>query len=163
MLRFITDSAESNSLIFLIYFMKRKIFFILIIAFFISCNNDDDSEKQLTPNHENFVGDWEYSAIIRANGSEEPYPHRCSTNKDYAHIILNTTITSHYYYQDCATTQWNCNNYFFEGNRIINCFPEFDDARVTSLTATTMRLEYDEDRNFGAISGNVRGLILKKR
>ncbi|MBN8641132.1 MAG: hypothetical protein J0L86_04900 [Flavobacteriales bacterium] len=143
--------------------MKKILFFLVFISI-TSCNKDDDnSERQLTPNHENFVGDWEYTSIIRSNGAEEQYPHRCSTSKDYSHIVLNTTITSHYYYQDCATTQWNCNNYFFEGNRIRNCFPEFDDARVTSLTASTMRLEYDEDRNFGAITGNVRGLILKKR
>lgn len=142
----------------------KNFFLGTFFVVFFSCSKDDgNSEKQLTPSHENFVGDWEYFSIVRSNGSEEPYPHRCSTNKDYSHIVLNTTITSHYYYQDCATNQWNCNNYYFEGDRIRNCFPEFDDARVASLTASTMRLEYDEDRNFGAINGTVRGLILKKR
>ncbi len=144
--------------------MNNKILLSIIMLFLFSCNKDNyNSEKQLTPNHETMVGDWEYTTIIRANGSEESYPIRCSINKDYAHIILNTKITAHIYGSDCIDEPWSCDNYYFEGNRIINCFPEFDDARVTSLTATTMRLEYDEDRNFGAISGNVRGLILKKR
>jgi hypothetical protein len=144
--------------------MKKSFLIVLLSIAFISCSKDDDSsERQLTPNHENMVGEWVYTTIIRANGTEESYPQNCSTKKDFAKILLNTTIVTTNHDFNCTEMYWNCNDYYFQGNRIISCFTEFDDARVTSLTATTMKLEYDDVRNFGSITGMVKGLILKKR
>lgn len=144
--------------------MKKLIYLLLVLPLIQSCSKDDDSsERQLTPNHENMVGEWVYTTIIRANGTEESYPQNCATKKDFAKILSNTTIITTNHDQNCTEMYWNCNNYYFQGNRIINCFTEFNDARVTSLTATTMKLEYDDIRNFGSITGTVKGLILKKR
>lgn len=130
----------------------------------LSCSKDDDnSENQLDLNYQNMVGNWEFTTIIRSNGSEESYPHRCSTNKDYVNIVLNTTITSYYYYPNCIAAQFDCDNYYFQGNQIKNCFEEFNNAHVTYLTASTMKLEYDTDMNFGGVTGTFRAVILKKR
>ncbi|MCL9804604.1 hypothetical protein NAT51_03665 [Flavobacterium amniphilum] len=144
--------------------MKKSIILLFMGLSVLSCSKDDDSsEKQLKPNFKNMVGDWVYTTIIRADGTEEPYNHWCSTNKDYAHIIENTEINSHYYNPTCEIQDWNCDNYYFNGNRIISCFEEFNNARVTSLTSTTMKLEYDDNKVFGSVSGVARGLILKKQ
>lgn len=144
--------------------MKKLFYLLLFLPIVLSCNKDDDSsERQLTPNHENMVGEWVYTTIIRADGSQENYPDRCATKRDYAKILYNTTIITTNYDQNCTEAYSNCNSFFFEGNRIKNCFGEFNNARITSLTSTTMKLEYDDLRNFGSFTGTVKGLILKKR
>ena len=142
--------------------MRKLILLITISISFFACSNDDDS-SELKPNFKNMAGDWVYTTAIKADGSQIPYEQLCSTNKDYAHIIENTEITSHYYYPTCETEQSNCDNYYFNGNKIISCFEEFNNARVTSLTSTTMKLEYDDNKSFGSLSTSVRGLILKKQ
>ncbi|MBP6754914.1 MAG: hypothetical protein KA210_02105 [Bacteroidia bacterium] len=145
--------------------MKKTILLLLVALSFFSCSksDDDNSEQQLTPNFQNMVGDWEYTTVIKADGSQIPYVHMCSTNKDYAHIIANTKITASFYNPSCQISYSNCDGYYFDGNRIISCFEEFGNARVTSLTASTMKLEYDEDKVFGSLTVQARGLILKKR
>lgn len=142
----------------------KKIFICILFFSLFSCSKDDDnSENQLDLNYQNMVGNWEFNTIVRSNGSEEIYPHRCSTNKDYVNIVLNTTITSYYYYPNCIAAQFDCDNYYFQGNQIKNCFEEFNNAHVTSLTASTMKIEYDTEVSFGAITGNIKSVILKKR
>lgn len=147
--------------------MKKTIILFVATLSLLSCSkNDDDinsSEQQLTPNHQNMAGDWVYTTAIKTDGSQAPYVNFCSTNKDYAHIIVNTEIVSHYYDDICQHNQSTCDNYYFEGNRVKSCFEEFNNARVTSLTSTTMKLEYDEDKAFGSLTFPVRGLILVKR
>jgi hypothetical protein len=146
--------------------MKKTILILLVAVSLFSCSkNDDDNggEQQLALNYENMSGDWDYTTVIKADGSEIPYLHRCSINKDFAHIESNATIKSRYYNQICEMQENNCDGYYFNGNRIINCFDDFSNARVTSLTATTMKLEYDEDKSFGSIAVVARGVILKKR
>ncbi|CAM3894790.1 Lipocalin-like domain-containing protein [Flavobacterium branchiophilum] len=143
--------------------MKKII--LLIVLSFIACSKSDadSTEKQLTPNYQNMVGDWVYTTVIKADGSQAPYVHSCSTNKDFAHIIANTKITSYYYNPFCTEQEYNCNGYYFEGIKIMSCFNDFNEARVTSLTSTTMRLDYDQDKAFGSLTYYARGLILKKR
>lgn len=147
--------------------MKKTIILLVATLSLLSCSKNDDnvdsSEKQLTPNHQNMAGDWNYSSVTKTDGTQVPYVGFCSTNKDYAHIIVNTRIDSHYYYDMCVHQQSTCDNYYFEGNRIKSCFEEFNNARVTYLTSTTMKLEYDEDKVFGSLGFPVRGLILVKR
>jgi hypothetical protein len=41
-------------------------------------------------------------------------------------------------------------------------FDDFSNARVTSLTATTTKLEHDEDKSFGSIAVVARGYIKKR-
>ena len=131
--------------------MKKKFSLLVIAISFLSCSKSDNSERQLTPNYQNMVGDWVYTTIIKNDGTQIPYEHWCSTNKDYALIIENTKITAYFYNPTCQISLSNCDAYYFNGNRIISCFEEFGNARVTSLTATTMKLEYDENKSFGSV------------
>lgn len=145
--------------------MKKTILLLVVVLSFIACSksDEDNSEKQLEVNYQNMTGDWVYTTVIKTDGSQMPYEHWCSSNKDYAHIITNTKITAYFYNPVCSYQVYNCDNYYFNGNRIISCYDAFEDARVTSLTATTMKLEYDEDTVFGSLAVPVRGLILIKR
>lgn len=144
--------------------MKTKLFLFISLFTLLSCNKDDDSsERQLTVNYENMSGDWEYKTIIRPNGSEEAYPVRCETYKDFIRITLNASMTSYNYYSNCVGTSHSWDGYYFEGNMIKNGIDDFDEARVTSLTSTTMRVEYDTPTNVGTVEGLVKVLILKKR
>lgn len=144
--------------------MRRLILFATTIIF-LSCSksNDDHSEKQLTPNYQNMVGTWKFSSIVRPDGTVESYIGSCATNNDNTVITANTKITTNIYYSSCNLQADPCENYYFEGNQIKNCLQVFNNARVTSLTSTTMKIEYDEARTFGPVVGvGAKAVILTK-
>jgi hypothetical protein len=130
--------------------MKKLILLFTVAITLVSCSksDDDNSEKQLTPNFQNMVGDWKFTSIIRP---------------DHAVIIYNTKITTVIHNISCSFQSDPCDNYYFDGNRIINCLEVFNNARVISLTSTTMKIEYDNPRYFGPIIGaGAKGVIFTK-
>ncbi|MFY8160148.1 MAG: hypothetical protein ACOVNU_02370 [Candidatus Kapaibacteriota bacterium] len=145
--------------------MKKLILLFTLAIVSLSCSksDDDNSEKQLTPNFQNMVGDWKFTSVIRPDGTIDPYIGTCTTKEDHAVIIYNTKITTYIHDISCSFQSDPCDNYYFDGNRIINCLEVFNNARVTSLTSTTMKIEYDNPRYFGPIIGaGAKGIIFTK-
>lgn len=146
----------------------KKIILLLVTLSLLSCSKNEDSipdtsEKQLTPNAQNMVGIWYYNSIIRANGTTASYVSFCSTKRDYADIISYKKINKHQFFQDCAEGITTCDDYWIDGNRIRSCFDDFNNGRIVSLTATTMKIEYDDVRVFGSIVGDgAKTFILTK-
>jgi hypothetical protein len=143
--------------------MKKIILILTLTTLLFSCSKSDDGEKQLEVNKTNMAGDWLYTTVIQPDGKQIPYVNLCSTKKDYVNIIVYSKINAYFYYPDCVPYVSTCNSYYFEGNKIISCFEEFGDAKVVSLTAKTMQLEYDSNKTFGSLTGPARGLILTKK
>lgn len=146
----------------------KKVILLLITLSILSCSKNDEgsvdaSEKQLSLNFQNVSGKWYYSSIIKPNGATVAYTNLCSTNKDYADFFVYRKITSHRFFQDCGEGISDCYDYWFDGNRIKSCSDDFNNGRVTSLTATTMKIEFDDVRSFGGISSDgAKALILTK-
>lgn len=146
--------------------MKKIILLVVVTLSFLSCSKNEDgdsSEKQLTRNYQNMSGKWYYASIIRPNGSTDPYVHFCTTQKDYSNITPVGIIKAYHYDAGCVSEINTCDSYYFDGNTIRLCFEDFSGGRVTSLTATTMKVEFDDARSFGSISGpGAKGIILTK-
>ena len=146
--------------------MKKTFLFLTALTLVFSCsksNNEDAATKELPRNFQNMVGNWEFTSVIKTNGTQIAYPHRCTTTKDYINIIANTTMTIYSYQTTCSVqTDNSCNNYYFVGDVIKNC-NSFDDATVVSLTATTLRVRFPTTSQFAGIPDDVTNVIFTKR
>jgi len=144
--------------------MKKTILLLLTTIVFVSCSkNDDNSEKQLNLTFQNMSGVWNFKSYIKPNGETVNYVGQSATLIDHAEILPTAKITTSFYYPNGVAQIEPCYGYYFDGNRIKNCLQVFDDARVTSLTSTSMKLEYDTPRSFGTIYGDgAKALILTK-
>jgi len=142
--------------------MKKTVLLLALTFSLLSCSSDS-SNKELTVNYKNMVGVWVYTTVIKSDGTEIPYNHLCSTNKDYASITSFLAISSYFYVPSCDSNFEICTDYGLDGNKLLNCNEAFQYARVTSLTTTTMKLEYDQYTLFGSLVEPPKGLILKKR
>lgn len=149
--------------------MKKIILLFTVAIALVSCSksDDDNSEKQLALNYQNMSGTWILSSIILADGSTVAYQGQCSTLNDYFTLNTQTDIKEYHYNNGCTISSGSnfiSSGYFFEGNLVKNANGVFSDARITSLTSNTMRIEYDDVDSFGYFSNytQVKGAVLTK-
>ena len=145
--------------------MKKILILAIIVLVLFSCSkseNKDTATAQLTPTYQTMAGDWEFVTIVHTNDSQIAYPHKCTTKKDFIHIITNTKISVYYNQTDCTTQiDGSCDGYYFDGNIIKNC-NNFNDAKIISLTATTLQVQFSSPDFFAAIPTAAKGVIFRK-
>jgi hypothetical protein len=150
----------------------RKLFLIwAAAATLLSCSKtpEDPATKELEINYQNIKGKWIFTTKINPNGSTTPCVFDCPSMPDFAKMSQNAyhEIDVVIANQNCDVYfNSNCDRYLFDGNRIINANNSefFENARITSLTATTLKIEYDNVRTFGAgINQNSIGFIFTKQ
>lgn len=134
--------------------MKKSILILSFIISILSCSksDDDNSEKQLAVTKQNLAGQWNFETITRFNGSSQTFhSYSCTTVNDYADINSIGNIYTYNYGNNCvASTNNGCSQFNLDSNnRIINCGLIFGDARVTELTATRLKIEYDTPKDLG--------------
>ncbi len=146
----------------------KKTFLALVVTLtFLGCSkNDDDTPKELAVNYQNMAGNWDLSSIIQANGNVVSYQGLCTTKRDFFKITLQYDITEEHYSPNCSSigNSIDSDGYFIEGILIKNANGVFTDAKITSLTANTMKIEYDQQKSYGYFSTyeQVKGAILTR-
>ena len=147
--------------------MKKTILTLsLLILIVVACSKkDDDTNGNIAITKNTVYGNWIISEIIRPDGTIVPYPHQCSTQKDYIFFDF-IDIYMHRFKTNCEEYNiYNCDDYFLLDNKITGCDYVFD-GTIIEFTSQKMRLEYDEvipSNNFINPIGDVKGFIFIKQ
>jgi hypothetical protein len=143
--------------------MKKIILVTALLGIVLSCSKDDKSDT-LEVSPQNYNGFWYMDKVIKADGTIEPYIHLCPTNRDRVEYY-NFGVRNYNFYDNC-NPQYDdipCSQYQLIDNRISQCNYKFNGTYT--LTATTLRIDYDEVTNFLPEANNLdnaKGIILSR-
>jgi hypothetical protein len=144
--------------------MKKIILVTALLGLVLSCNKDNDKSDTLDASPQNLRGFWYIDKVIKADGSIEPYTHLCPTNRDRVEYY-NFGVRNYIFYDNCDPQydDLSCSPYQLIDSRMSQCNYKFNGTYT--LTATTLRIDYDEVTNFLPPANNldnIKGIILSR-
>lgn len=146
--------------------MKRILILFTAVTVLISCSRDSDSNEEVT--YQNLAGKWNFKSIVKGDGSIAPFVGKCPGKTDYMEIFTYRKIITYNYNYDCVNLEnHGCTDFTLtEDDRFNSCSFFFQDATIKNLTATSLKLEFDEPQDLGDIdlpTTNVKAVIFEKQ
>lgn len=150
--------------------MKRilSLSFTLLLMFmtlYACSKKEEDNTIKVTK--QSISGNWNFSQIVKPDGSIVNYNGQCSSKTDYCEIKYDR-ITSYFNLTGCQnvnSTIYMCNDYYVnEANgRLFTC-NEIYDGTLSFIDANTLRIDYDVEITPSIQELNhAKGFILRRK
>lgn len=146
----------------------KKIILMIVVTVALSCSkSEDESQKTLPLSYANLAGKWNFTTIVKPDGSTVPFVGLCPTKTDWVEFFTYNEMKTYNYYAD--GNSWSDNGttgYYFEGNKFKNAGLFFDEATATTFTSNTLRIDYpsgDYSLGFATTYTHVKAIIFTRQ
>lgn len=128
--------------------MKKIIAIIALAIVLTNCSKkEDQAEQTLATVWPNLAGIWYFKETRKPNNVVVPYPHNCSSKREYLNFNTAETFLVHDFNADCSAKNVLNATYTFNGFPDTIVFGYNLPTSKVTITTTEMRLLY-------TVSGN---------
>jgi hypothetical protein len=138
--------------------MKKQFLLSIIVLTLFACNKNDDGSEQVEFTNISVQGKYYFNYFTRANGTRHSYSGYCNEKRDTIIITYfpnKINLKKVYSTCDISFNETECDGFFIENNKIIQCNPLFN-GTATSFDARNLTIKFNEPQQiyFGGNPNN---------